>query len=78
MPLLPDEIKVLRYLGEHKSAITRHITRDLKMTRPDALSNLHGLAGKGLVSRDSITIPPSWSITDFGAAVLDAADQEPK
>jgi DNA-binding IclR family transcriptional regulator len=79
MPLSSHESAILRYLGDRKSAATtRNITRDLRMTRRDARNALQELAGKGLVSKDSATFPPSWVITEIGSAVLAAARQEPK
>ena len=78
MPLSSHESAILRYLGKHRSATTRNITHDLRLSRRDARNALQELSGKGLVSKDPGTFPPSWVITEIGAAVLAAAGQEPK
>lgn len=78
MPLPSRQIDVLRYLGEHKTATAGNIRRDLGLSRHYARNALQGLADKGFVSKGSVTIPPSWVITEIGAAVLAAAGQDPK
>lgn len=71
MPLFSNETAILRHLGKHK-ATAGNIRRDLKMGRTPVRNALDGLADKKLASVDRSTWPPSWSLTDIGAAVLDA------
>jgi DNA-binding IclR family transcriptional regulator len=78
MPLPPNEVDVLHYLGKHKTATAGNIRRDLKIGRTPVRNALRGLADKKLVSPDHGTWPVSYYITDMGAAVLAAAGQEPK
>lgn len=76
MPLPPRQIAVLRYLGDRKSATARNVTRDLRIPRTAVQNALRLLAGKGLASADHATFPASWSVTEFGSAVLAAAATE--
>jgi DNA-binding IclR family transcriptional regulator len=77
MPLPENEISVLRYLGKHKTATARNVSRHLGMNRSATRKALHGLADNKLASVDLGTFPASWSITDIGAALLAAAGREP-
>lgn len=75
MPLPARQVRVLRYLGKHGTATVWNITRDLNLNRTAVQNALRLLAGNDLVSVDRGTFPASWSVTDFGAAVL-AAEPE--
>lgn len=75
MPLPPNEITVLRYLGK-QTATAGNVSRGLKMNRTAVRNALRGLADKKLASVDHGTFPASWSITDIGAAVVAAAPEQ--
>jgi len=75
MPLPPNETAILRYLGK-QTATAGNVSRHLHLNRTAVRKALHGLADKKLASVDHGTWPPSWSITDIGAALLAAATEQ--